>query len=153
MAGNGNGERISYKSLYKHGVDDKRRVQIPAKWRSNQDSVYSVYVWRTDGQQFPCLLVLPPRTAEKLETKLEEMPFGDARAESLRRLLGSNSDDVSVDRAGRICIPENLAKKAGINGEAILVGLFDRFQIWNPEFYEQIEAVDQAQENQAKTMI
>lgn len=153
MTGNGNGERISYKSRYKHGVDDKRRVQIPAKWRSNADSVYSIYVWRTDSQQFPCLLVLPPRTAEKLENQLMEMPFGDPKAESLRRLLGANSDDVSVDRAGRICIPDTLAKQAGINGEAILVGLFDRFQIWNPEFYAQVEAVDQAQESQARSLI
>lgn len=153
MAGNGTGERISYKARYQHGVDDKRRVQIPAKWRSNQDSVYSIYVWRTGGQQFPCLLVLPPRTAEKLESKLEDMPFGDPHAESLRRLLGANSDDVAVDRAGRICLPDNLAKQAGIVGEAILVGLFDRFQIWNPEFYTQVEAIDQAQESQAKSLI
>lgn len=153
MTANGNSERVSYKSLYRHGVDEKRRVQIPAKWRSPQDPAYSIYVWRTEGQQFPCLLVLPQRTALKLEAKLEEMSFGDPKAESLRRLLGANSDDVTVDRAGRICLPDGLAKKAGISGECVLVGLFDRFQLWNPEFYEQVEAVDQAQESQAKSLI
>ncbi|MBL6766100.1 MAG: hypothetical protein ISQ14_14185 [Verrucomicrobiae bacterium] len=153
MTANGNPERVSYKSLYRHGVDDKRRVQIPAKWRSNQDTVYSIYLWKTEGQRFPCLLVLPPRTAAKLEAKVEEMDFGDPSAESLRRLLGSNSDDVTVDRAGRICLPDGLAKKAGISGESVLVGLFDRFQLWNPEFYEQVEAVDQAHEGQVKSLI
>ena len=153
MTGNGNPERVSYKSLYRHGVDDKRRVQIPAKWRSPQDGSYSVYLWRTDGQHSPCLLVLPMKTAIKLEAKLEEMSFGDPNAESLRRLLGANSDDVTVDRAGRICLPEGLAKKAGISGECVMVGLFDRFQLWNPEFYEQVEAVDQAHESKAKSLI
>lgn len=154
MTGNGNSERISYKSLYRHGVDGKRRVQIPAKWRSKKGGDdFSVYLWRTEGQQFHCLMVLPLKTAIKLEAKLEEMSFGDPDAESLRRLLGANSDDVSVDAAGRICLPSELAKKAGISGECILVGLFDRFQLWNPDFYEQVEAVDQAHEGKAKSLI
>lgn len=153
MLANGTNERVSYKSLYRHGVDEKRRVQIPAKWRSNQDTIYSVILWRMEGQTFPCLLILPPRTSEKLEEKLEAMPFGDPQAESLRRVLGANSDDVSIDRAGRLCLPDGLAKKAGIANDAVLVGLWDRFQIWNPEFYEQVESVDQAHESAAKKMI
>lgn len=153
MPADGTNERVSYKSLYKHGVDGKRRVQIPAKWRSPQDATYSVILWRMEGQDFPCLLILPPRTSRKLEDKLEEMPFGDPQAESLRRVLGANSDDVSIDRAGRICLPDGLAKKAGIAENAILVGLWDRFQIWNPEFYERVESVDKSLESQAKKMI
>jgi MraZ protein len=68
-------------------------------------------------------------------------------------VLGANSDDVSIDRAGRLCLPDGLAKKAGIASDAVLVGLWDRFQIWNPEFYEQVESVDQAHESAAKKMI
>lgn len=153
MSGNGTTDRVSYKSRYRHGVDEKRRVQIPAKWRSNQDSVYSVYAWKTGGVDFHCLLVLPQRTAIKLEEKFMAMDFADPKAESLRRLLGGDSDDVSIDRAGRICLPDNLAKMAGINGESILVGMFDRFQIWNPEYYEHVRAVDLAHESEAKSMI
>jgi hypothetical protein len=38
-----------------------------------------------------------------------------------------------LDKAGRICLPEGMARAAGIKDEAVLVGLLDRFEIWNPE--------------------
>ena len=78
--------------------------------------------------------------------KIEAMPFADSKAQTLRRLLGSNSASVALDKAGRVCVPENLAKAVGIetDKEALLVGLLDRFEIWNPDRYERVNAVDTA---------
>jgi len=42
---------------------------------------------------------------------------------------------VTLDKGGRICLPEAMAKAAVIDKEAMLVGLVDRFEIWNPERY------------------
>jgi MraZ protein len=126
--------RVTFKGEYDFGVDDKRRVQVPAKWRPAEGVVLSVHFWKAENQQHPCLLVLPPATARKLEEKMEGMSFSDPKAESLRRLLGADCDDLTLDSAGRICLPENLATKAGIGKKVVLVGLFDRFQIWHPEF-------------------
>jgi DNA-binding transcriptional regulator/RsmH inhibitor MraZ len=44
---------------------------------------------------------------------------------------------------GRICLPEKLANKAQLGKKAILVGLFDRFQIWNPEHYRDTNVSDE----------
>ena len=126
--------RVTFKGEYDFGVDDKRRVQVPAKWRPAEGVALSVHFWKAENQQHPCLLVLPPATARKLEEKMEGMSFSDPKAESLRRLLGADCDDLTLDSAGRICLPENLATKAGIGKKVVLVGLFDRFQIWHPEF-------------------
>ena len=135
--------RVTFKGEYDFGVDDKRRVQVPAKWRPAEEVALSVHVWKAENQRHPCLLVLPPATARKLEEKLEGMPFADPKAETLRRLLGADCDDLSLDSAGRICLPEKLASKAGIGKKVILVGLFDRFQIWNPEFYADTQVADE----------
>jgi len=70
------------------------------------------------------------------------MPFAEAKAKALRRQLGSKSASVSLDKAGRICLPEAMAKAARIEKEALLVGLVDRFEIWNPERYEKVDAAD-----------
>ncbi len=49
---------------------------------------------------------------------------------------------MGVDKAGRICLPDEMARAAGIKGEAVLVGLLDRFEIWNPQSYEKVKASD-----------
>jgi MraZ protein len=60
----------------------------------------------------------------------------------LKRFIGSESVQVSVDKAGRICLPEGMARAAGIKDAAMLVGLLDRFEIWNPQSYEKVKASD-----------
>jgi MraZ protein len=49
---------------------------------------------------------------------------------------------VTLDKAGRICVPEEMATSAGIAKEATLVGLLDRFEIWDPARYEKVKAAD-----------
>jgi MraZ protein len=76
--------------------------------------------------------------------KLKEMPYSDPKADSLRRLLGKNSDQAKLDKSGRICLPEMMARGAGIDREAVLIGSWDRFEIWNPDRYEATSVVDEA---------
>ena len=71
------------------------------------------------------------------------MPFADPQSSTLRRLLGEKSASVSVDKNGRLCIPEEMAKAAGIGAEAVFVGLVDRFEIWNPERYAAVKSNDE----------
>lgn len=70
------------------------------------------------------------------------MPNTDANKTVLKRFIGSESVQVTVDKNGRICLPESMAKAADINNEAILVGLLDKFEIWNPERYKRVKAAD-----------
>jgi MraZ protein len=135
-------EPIYYNSLYRHGVDDKRRVQVPAKWRPSDGAVFTLLVWPKGSTAEACLLVLPPDEWAALVQKLKAMPFADSKAQALRHLLGKKSDRVTLDKGGRFCLPEWMAKAVGIGSEAVLVGLVDRFEIWNPERYEAASAVD-----------
>ena len=54
----------------------------------------------------------------------------------------SKSVQVALDKAGRVCVPDEMASAAGIKDEAVLVGMIDRFEIWNPTRYQQVEAMD-----------
>jgi MraZ protein len=60
----------------------------------------------------------------------------------LKRFIGSESVQVTLDKVGRICLPEEMARAAGVKDEAVLVGLLDRFEIWNPARYENVKAAD-----------
>jgi MraZ protein len=81
------------------------------------------------------------------------LPFKDPNAEALRRLIGGKSDRVSLDKAGRICIPEEMAKAVAIEKEALLVGMVDRFEIWNPERHRAAVATDEERLDEAFKMI
>jgi len=137
-------EPTYYNSRFRHGVDDKRRVQIPAKWRPQKAGIeLTVILWPREGVG-PCVRVLPPAQMDRLMQSIDEMPNNDPKKVVLKRIIGSDSAQASVDKAGRICLPDEMARHAGIKDEAVLVGLLDRFEIWNPERYEKVQAADAA---------
>ena len=135
-------EATYYNSLYRHGVDEKRRVQIPAKWRPSKAGVEFTLVLWPKSKEGPCLRVLPPVEMAELMRDLDAMPNTDPNKVVLKRFIGSESVQVTLDKGGRICLPEEMAKAVEIKDEAVLVGLLDRFEIWNPERYEKVKASD-----------
>ena len=135
-------EPTYYNSCYRHGVDEKHRVQIPAKWRPEEErSELTVIVW-PKHQAGTCLRVLPPEEMAQLMADLDAMPNGDPGKVVLKRFIGSESVQLTLDKAGRICLPEEMKNAAEIKDEAVLVGLLDRFEIWNPARYENVKAAD-----------
>ena len=131
-----------YNSIYLHGVDEKRRIQIPAMWRPSEANFqFTLIVW-PQRQEGPCLRVLPPKEMAELMGALDAMPNGDRNKTILKRIIGSESTQVALDKAGRICVPEEMARAAGIDDEVTLVGLLDRFEIWDPKRYEKVKTSD-----------
>jgi len=137
-----NKEPTYYNSLYQHGVDEKRRVQIPAKWRPEKPGTELTLMLWPKSKEGPCLRVLPPAEMAKMVAAIDAMSNSDPNKVVLKRFIGSESVQVSVDKGGRICLPEGMARAAGIKNEAMLVGLLDRFEIWNTHSYEKVKASD-----------
>lgn len=129
-----------YNSLYRHGVDAKRRLQIPAKWRPAETGTELTLVLWPKAKEGTCLRVLPPQQMAKLLRDLDAMPNSDPSKVVLKRFIGSKSVQVTLDKSGRICLPEEMARKAGISDAALLVGLLDKFEIWSPELYDKVKA-------------
>jgi MraZ protein len=137
-----NREPTYYNSAFRHGVDEKRRVQIPAKWRPAKAGAELTLILWPQAKDGPCLRVLPPAQMAVLMRDLELMPNSDPNKVVLKRFIGSKSVQATLDKVGRICLPEEMAKMADIANEVILVGLLDRFEIWNPDRYEKVKAAD-----------
>ena len=135
-------EPTYYNSRYLHGVDEKRRVQIPAKWRPEKPGTELTVVLWPKHKAGVCLRVLPPSQMAKMKSDLDAMPNGDPNKVVLKRFIGSESVQVALDKAGRICLPDEMARAAGIKDEAVLVGLLDSFEIWNPARHENVKAAD-----------
>ena len=149
MAANENIEPTYYNSSYRHGVDEKRRVQIPAKWRPANPTVEFTLILWPKGELGPCIRVLPPEQMASLMRYIDSMPNTEPNKGILKRFIGSESVQAPCDKTGRICLPEEMAKLAEITDEAVLVGLLDRFEIWNPERYARVKASDAAMAQEA----
>ena len=135
-------KRTYYNSCYRHGVDEKHRVQVPAKWRPEEEKTeLTVIVW-PQHQAGTCLRVLPPEEMTQLMADLDAMPNENPKKGVLKRFIGSESMQLTLDKAGRICLPEPMKTAAGIKDEAVLVGLLDRFEIWSPARYENVKTTD-----------
>jgi MraZ protein len=137
-------EPIYYNSRFRHGVDDKRRVQIPAKWLPQKAGMELTLVLWPRESAGACVRVLPPSQMAKLMQSIDQTPNSDPRKVVLKRIIGGGSAQASVDKTGRICLPEEMASEAGLKEEVILVGLLNSFEIWNPERYEKVQAADAA---------
>ena len=131
-----------YNSFYRHGVDEKRRVQIPAKWRPTEPGIEFTLVLWPKPKEGPCLRVLPPQQMATLMRDIDAMPNSDPNKVVLKRFIGSESVQAPLDKVGRICLPEEMARTAGITDQVVLVGLLDRFEIWSPERYDKVKAFD-----------
>ena len=78
------------------------------------------------------MLVLPPERWREMLSKLKAKSLTDPRVAALEQEIAENAAQVTLDKAGRICLPEEQARIAKITNEAELVGRLDKFEIWEP---------------------
>ena len=135
---------VTYNGEFRHGLDEKRRLQIPSRWRpASGEMEWKALLW-PKGPQGAFLVALTLETHTRVMQKLLSAGMGDEKAQAVMRNFSRNSGDLVMDKAGRVVLPENLAKAAGIEKEAVLLGMFDRFEIWAPDRYAQAATQEDA---------
>jgi MraZ protein len=121
-----------------HTLDEKGRLTIPAKFRD--DLIDGLVVTRGIDR---CLAIYTMKEWEKLADKVSALPVTDRLARAFRRLVFANASDAVLDKQGRVLIPPRLREYAGLNGEAIVTGLNNYVEVWNPEAWgEERERVE-----------
>jgi MraZ protein len=113
---------------YYHTLDAKGRLSIPSKFRKATGEV--LYLTRGLDR---CLFLFPEEEWESFVGQLMTLQPTSGDARFFMREIASNASDVSVDGHGRITIPQELRDLAGLDGEVLVIGAFDRIEIWNPE--------------------
>ncbi|MHB8524131.1 MAG: division/cell wall cluster transcriptional repressor MraZ [Limisphaerales bacterium] len=88
------------------------------------------------------LLVLPPERWREMLARIRAKSMANPRVAALERVIGGNAVEQSLDKVGRICLPETMSKTVGVGKEVELVGRLDKFEVWNPQRYETASAED-----------
>ncbi len=116
---------------YRHTIDDKGRLTVPARFRDLLAN--GAYITQGFEQN---LMVLTSLGFEAITRRVNLNSITDPTARDLRRLLFSTAAQVEPDSNGRILIPQFLRERNQLDGEAVLVGVGDYFEIWTPEHWD-----------------
>ena len=117
---------------YKHSLDAKGRISIPVKYRSELGLAAIV----TKGLE-GCLFLYPKSVWEEMAQRIASLPISSASARSFSRMMLSGAMEVEIDKLGRALLPGYLREYAGIDGETIIAGLYNRVEIWDKKTWEQ----------------
>ena len=116
---------------YAHSIDAKGRLFIPAALRRELGQTFHV----TMGQDH-CLSVYSDESWAAFMARLKELSYNEVKK---LRALFAYAADCEPDSQGRILIPAKLREYAGLTKEVVVVGSFDRAEIWSAERWAAIE--------------
>jgi MraZ protein len=129
---------------YQHSLDSKGRLTIPSRFR---ELLVTDGAYLTQGFDHN-LMVLPSPAFLRIYERVNKMSMTDANARLLKRHIFASAEQVDVDKAGRILIPEHLRQTVDLHSEAVVVGAGEYFEIWAPESWEeQLEKLNDSDAN------
>jgi MraZ protein len=130
---NGEVEQMFFLGQYRHTIDDKGRLTIPARFRELlADGAYI-----TQGFDRNLMVLAAPAFEAMMRKVYTSSSMTDPNDRDLKRLLFSTADKVEPDKNGRILIPQFLRELHQLDGEAVLVGVGDYFEIWSSAHWNQ----------------
>ncbi len=113
---------------YRHTIDDKKRISIPAKFRKDMGT--TVYVTRGLDN---CLSVYTEDSWKQILGKLQNLSISKESERGFNRFILSGATEVEVDSMGRILVPEYLKEFAKIDKKVVWTGAGDRAEMWDEE--------------------
>ena len=120
---------------YDHSVHDKGRINIPVRFRkalpSEHKDTFIITLW-VEG----CIAGYGMDEWERVKTTLRSISPLKKRARQIRRLIVSRAVEVTVDKQGRITIPRAMLQKVNITDRVKIIGVLERFEIWDPDGYD-----------------
>ena len=116
---------------YAHTIDAKGRLFIPAKLRQELGDTFHVTV----GQDH-CLSVYSDESWAAFMDKLKGMSYNEVKR--LRGLFAYGAD-CEPDGQGRILLPAKLREYAELEKDVVIIGSFDRVEIWNAQRWAALE--------------
>jgi len=111
---------------YQHGLDDKGRLAVPAKFRL--DLKQGAVVTRGLDK---CLFIYTKKAWNELAEKLAKLPISQANTRAFARLMLAGAMDADIDGQGRMLVPDYLRNYAGIKKQVVVAGLYNRLELWD----------------------
>jgi len=115
-------------------LDDKKRITIPARWRSG--SLEELFIIKSPKRG--CLAAMPQEVLQAMGEKAAAQAHTVADHQAFKDQFFASAVICPVDGQGRMVLSDDLCRFAGIKSksEVVLAGSADKFDIWNPEAWQ-----------------
>jgi MraZ protein len=119
-----------YAGEFRHAVDAKHRVTIPSRWRGEEGGEF--FAVPDPAGNF--LMILPPAEFDRVKSDVEaNVSIAPADRRKFIRRFYALAQLVTVDKQGRILLPEEHCRRLDLGGEVVLIGSHSRMEIWNTQ--------------------
>ena len=116
---------------YRHGIDSKGRLAIPARLRDELGAAFYV----TIGLEHS-LMILTEAGFTSIVEKMRSLPMAEAQK---LRFFFANALRCEPDKQGRILLPQELRNYAHLTENAVILGFGDKAEIWDADIYDKME--------------
>lgn len=133
---------MKFSGEFNVSIDLKGRISIPAAIRDELRQVYKsdgLFVTRFKGG----LVAYPPNRWEEICANVLAMPAGPNREANLRNRIAP-AKECNFNAQGRIQIPQSLREHAGLDKDVVVIGMFEKIEIWSQQAHERITSESEA---------
>ena len=135
-SGPAEGSEVSFTGEFRHTIDAKGRLIVPSRMRDEFTGDAVVLTkWLNN-----CVAMWSREGWTDLEQSLRQLGRSSANARSFVRTVAASAHPDEIDRQGRINVPPHLRGYAGVERDVVVVGVFDRAEIWNPDRWAEEQA-------------
>jgi MraZ protein len=119
-------------------LDSKGRLAIPMRYRDSiQELCSGRLVLTYSAFDSGALYLYPEQEWERVRDEVTGLSTFNPGHRSLQRKLVGSASAVEPDGSGRIQLPQTLRQVAGLEKRVVLLGMGDRFEIWNETILNQ----------------
>lgn len=134
-------------------LDSKGRLTVPTRYREQLIESATGQMVCTIDIHHPCLLLYPLPEWEIIEQKLSRLSSMNPVERRVQRLLLGHASECQMDGAGRLLIAPVLRQHAGLTKEVMLVGQFNKFELWDETtWYQQVKEDIDAEQSATETL-
>lgn len=129
-----------YSGEYNHTIDSKGRMIVPSKFREALGESFMI----TKGVDH-CLTIYDKEEWGEFVAKLRTLPGGE-QTRKMVRFISAGAVEAEIDKQGRILIPGELRKWAGLEKDVVLAGVLNRIEVWDKAAWEEANTFDDMNE-------
>ncbi len=120
-----------------HSMDAKNRIIIPQQFRGEIGETVYVTVGYDNN-----LFIMSSDKFSSIAEKVMSVPETSFESREFRRSFFGNATPVELDKTGRLVLPQLLIDHAGIEKEVVIIGVFDKLELWSVQKYNEYIASD-----------
>ena len=125
-----------FQGRFEHTIDDKGRLAVPSPFRrrlAGEDSAEATVVVTISDQ---CLSAYALPEWEGKLAQIGKLNQFDPKVMAFKRIFVGCAQECLIDKAGRILVPQDLRRDAGIEKDCVIVGQIEKFEIWAGERWQ-----------------